>query len=191
MKGLTQAEFAKRAGCSQTLVSTAVRTGRLALLPDGGIDPALLKSHWRANPKLSQKRAAADSGAIGTPAKKAGRPKAKPTDTKAAKANAAQAASFAAATLEKEQSLAALRRLEYEQRAGLLIAVETAQRVLFEQARSARDHWLNWPSRAAPTLAAELGVEPDAVMRVLTKLVHRHMSVWKEPDGADLRSDEG
>src|SRR5580692_8522515 len=145
MDGLTQTEFARRAGCTQSTVSNALRAGRLT---------------------------------------------AKAADAKAAKANAARAASFAAASLQKEQSLAALRRLEYEQRAGVLITIETSRRVLFEQARGARDHWLNWPARVAPLLAADLGVEPVDALRVLTKLVHAHVSAMGEPDGSDIRSRE-
>lgn len=186
MDGLTQTEFARRAGCTQSTVSNALRAGRLTLLPEGGIDPKLLKTRWRAKPEVSAK-AAADSA---SPARKAGRPKAKAADAKAAKANAARAASFAAASLQKEQSLAALRRLEYEQRAGVLITIETSRRVLFEQARGARDHWLNWPARVAPMLAADLGVEPADALRVLTKLVHVHVSAMGDPDGSDIRSRE-
>jgi transcriptional regulator with XRE-family HTH domain len=188
MDGLTQTEFARRAGCTQSTVSNALRAGRLTLLPEGGIDPKLLKTRWRAKPEVSAKPAA-DSDATGA-ARKAGRPKAKAADAKAAKANAARAASFAAASLQKEQSLAALRRLEYEQRAGVLITIETSRRVLFEQARGARDHWLNWPARVAPLLAADLGVEPVDALRVLTKLVHAHVSAMGEPDGSDIRSRE-
>jgi hypothetical protein len=42
----------------------------------------------------------------------------------------------------------------------------------------------------APLLAADLGVEPVDALRVLTKLVHAHVSAMGEPDGSDIRSRE-
>jgi hypothetical protein len=193
-QGVSITEFAQRAGVSHTTVSTAVRAGRLTLLPEGGIDPKLLRTKWRAGAK--PKRAAApppkksaapepELNADGTPKKKRGRPLQRPTD-----APPTSASEFAAVTLQKERSLAGLRQLEYEQRAGVLITIETSRRVLFEQARGARDHWLNWPARVAPLLAADLGVEPADALRVLTKLVHAHVSAMGEPDGSDIRSRE-
>src|ERR1700679_2535570 len=99
MDGLTQTEFARRAGCTRSTVSNALRAGRLTRLREGGIDQKVLKPRWRAKPEVPAKLAA-DSDATGA-ARKAGRPKAKAADAKAAKANAARAASFAAASLQK------------------------------------------------------------------------------------------
>lgn len=56
-------------------------------------------------------------------------------------------------------------------KSGALIPLVHAERALFDAARSSRDAWLNWPARVAPMLAAELGVEPDEVLRLLTPLV--------------------
>jgi predicted ArsR family transcriptional regulator len=47
---------------------------------------------------------------------------------------------------------------------------------MFEQGRSQRDAWMSWPVSIAPVLAAELGVEPDAVLRTLTHLVREHLA---------------
>jgi hypothetical protein len=196
--GLSIAAFAKRAGVSHTTVSVAVRNGRLTLLPDGGVDPKLLRTKWRAqdNPKprapkkpAAKKTPPPDSepaiNVDGSPKRKRGRPLKRPEDAKPSSST-----EFAAITLQKERSLAALRQLEYEQRAGALVTVDAARRVLFEQARGARDHWLNWPARVAPFLAAELGVEPEAVLHTLTRLVHQHVSVMGEPDASVIRSSE-
>jgi transcriptional regulator with XRE-family HTH domain len=192
-QGISLSEFAQRAGVTHTTVSKAVRAGRLVLCPEGGLDPKLLRTKWRARAKpkhtapLPEKSAAPEPelNADGSPKKKRGRPLKKPTD-----APPTTASEYAAVTLQKERSLAGLRQLEYEQRAGVLITIETSRRVLFEQARGARDHWLNWPARVAPLLAADLGVEPVDALRVLTKLVHAHVSAMGEPDGSDIRSRE-
>jgi hypothetical protein len=196
-QGISTTEFAKRAGVSHTTVCTAVRAGRLALMSEGGIDPKLLRSKWRAmdkpkrppkNPppkKAAPRDAEPEINADGSPKKKRGRPLKRPVG-----AAPSSASEYAAITLSKERSLAALRQLEYEQRAGVVIPIDSARRVLFEQARGARDHWLNWPARVAPFLAAELGIEPDAVLLALTRLVHQHVSAMGEPDGSDIGNRE-
>ena len=193
MTGLSVIEFARRAGVSSTTVSRAVRSGRLALLPEGGIDPKLVRSKWRAGekPKRPAKNPAKvdipepELNADGSPKKKRGRPLQKPSD-----APPTSASEYAIVSLDKERSLAALRKLEYEQRAGVVVDIDAARRVLFEQARASRDHWLNWPVRIAPYLAAELGVEPESVLIALTRLVHAHVSEMGEPDGADIARAE-
>lgn len=65
---------------------------------------------------------------------------------------------LAEATRAKETWLARLRRLEYEQKSGALAEVSTAQRVVFDLCREQRDAWLAWPSKVAPLIAVDLGV---------------------------------
>ncbi|WP_434664752.1 hypothetical protein P5W99_30020 [Paraburkholderia sp. A3BS-1L] len=180
---MTQAEFARRSNCSQTTVSKALRAGRLALLADGGIDPRFLEKQWRAQPVHT--KAANASSSTDRPAKKVGRPPKKPVEP----ASAERVASFAAAALQKERALAGLRELEYQQRAGALISLDAAKRVLFEAARGARDGWLSWPSRVAPLLAARLGIAPDVVLHELTALVREQCACLGEP-AADFGARE-
>ena|GEM_PF-2921754 len=120
--------------------------------------------------------------ADGTPERKPGRPLKRPGG-----AAPSMATEFARVALQKEQSLAGLRQLEYEQRAGTVVAIDVARRVLFEEARGARDAWLNWPARIAPIFAARLGAEPDAALRVLTDLVREQLERMGAPDGDFVR----
>jgi hypothetical protein len=166
-QGLTQTEFARLSGCVQSTVGSAVRAGRLALLPDGGIDPAQVGTQWRANPNRSKPA---------TPGTKVGRPKAK-----ANAAYAAYAAQFAAVRAQKERALAGLRRLAYEQRANSLISLATAQRVFAELWQQTCDSWLAWPSTAGPAIALELGLDPDRVTRALDRLVREHVASMGQP----------
>jgi hypothetical protein len=83
----------------------------------------------------------------------------------------------------KENYLAQLRKLEYDQKSGALVELEVAQNVLFECARVARDAWLNWPAKAAPYIAADLGVDSDKVIDVLTAHVHRQVEELGDPEG--------
>lgn len=82
----------------------------------------------------------------------------------------------------KENYLALLQQLDYEQKAGSLVELETARQVIFEEFRAARDAWLNWPMRVGPLLATDLGFEADKVTEILTEHVHRHISELGEPD---------
>lgn len=76
----------------------------------------------------------------------------------------------------REAYAASLQRLEFQRRSGQLVEIATAERVLFEQARAARDAWLNWPARVGPLIAATLGLaDVNAVVRLLTDHVHKQV----------------
>jgi hypothetical protein len=81
----------------------------------------------------------------------------------------------------KEHYAALLRKLEYEQREGSLIELAQAEAVVFDMFRAARDAWLAWPSKVAPFIAAELGVEVDAVAMLLSEYVYRQLRELGEP----------
>ncbi|QUP53561.1 hypothetical protein GO998_07170 [Ralstonia syzygii] len=90
--------------------------------------------------------------------------------------------SFDEARRIKEVYLALLNRLEFEQKSGALIELDLASNILFEEFRAQRDAWLNWPTRVAPLLAAELGVEADRLTEVLTAHVHKQIAQLGEPE---------
>ncbi|CAB3766452.1 hypothetical protein [Paraburkholderia solisilvae] len=90
--------------------------------------------------------------------------------------------SFDEARRLKEVYLALLNGIEYEERIGSLINLNEAQTVFFEEFRSARDAWMNWPARVGPILAAELNVDAGRVTELLTGHVHRHITQLGEPD---------
>lgn len=70
--------------------------------------------------------------------------------------------------------LALLNRLDYERKSGALVDLATAETVLFEEVRAARDAWLAWPSNFGALIAADLNIDAaDRVTEVLTKYVHR------------------
>ncbi|HGV9335267.1 hypothetical protein [Raoultella terrigena] len=82
----------------------------------------------------------------------------------------------------KENYLALLTKLEFQQKDGQLIEMTIAEEVLFNAFRQQRDAWLNWPSRVAPLMAADLGVPADRMTEVLIEHVHKHISVLGEPE---------
>lgn len=94
----------------------------------------------------------------------------------------AEAWTRAEAERQKEVYLAQLRRLEFEQKSGALVPLETAERVIFEAARQARDAWRNWATRTGALVAADLGVEADAVTEALKAHVHEHLDDLGTPN---------
>ena len=82
----------------------------------------------------------------------------------------------------RENYLALLTKLEFQQKDGQLIELTVAEEVLFNAFRQQRDAWLNWPSRVAPLMAADLDVPADRMTEVLIEHVHKHISVLGEPE---------
>lgn len=82
----------------------------------------------------------------------------------------------------KENYLALLTKLEFQQKDGQLIELEQAEKVLFDCFRAQRDSWLNWPARVAPLMAADLDVPADRMTEVLAEHVHKHITSLGEPE---------
>jgi hypothetical protein len=74
---------------------------------------------------------------------------------------------FVQARTAHEIAKAHLARLKLQERKGELIDRARATALVFRLAREERDAWLNWPARVAALMAAELGVEPHPMQKVL------------------------
>jgi hypothetical protein len=96
----------------------------------------------------------------------------------------------ASAAAIKENALALKHALEALKIAGSLVDADIAEKVLFEVSRSARDLWLNFPSKYGPKLAADLKLEPGPVVEALTAHVHRQIEELGEPV-ADFSGEPG
>jgi hypothetical protein len=92
----------------------------------------------------------------------------------------------AAAGQVKDSALAGLRALEFQRKAGALIALEAAQTVFFECARGFRDALLAWPSQVGPLIAADLDLPASKVTEVLETHVRKLLADLGEPDAGDL-----
>lgn len=196
--GISIREFARREGVSDTLVRKALKLNRLKAFEDKSIDPALVGSAWRegnatgANPGANSSQSVRSSRPVRTEA---------PLDVRddenlagaadrLIKSGAVKMVDYATALQNKENYLALLRQLEYEQKSGSLVDLETATAILFEEFRAQRDAWLNWPTRVGPILAADLGVEADRVTEALTAHVHKQIAQLGEPE-ANFSEREG
>ena len=76
------------------------------------------------------------------------------------------------------------RRIRLQKLKGELIERARALSLVFRLARQERDVWVNWPARAAALMAADLGVEPAAMQKVLEKHVRAQLD-----DLAEVRPD--
>jgi hypothetical protein len=189
-------EFARRDRCDEKLVRRAIAEGRLERGADGKLDAAAVGTAWRQGNVTGAPPPAVDATpAVETQARartlsagvREGAPAPAPTAATASGAGTpARDPTYAQAMAKKEHFIAEKHELEFLRRRGELVDLELARRVLFDEARRGRDHWLNWPARVAATIAAELGAEPDRVAEILTTHVTRHLEFLASPDGSEF-----
>lgn len=184
--GVSQREFARLEGCDEKQVRRGVARGLLTVDALGKLDPAQVASGWR-KPRVDSKEPAlakrADSGAD---KKKNVRVEAGEEVHGVPVVQSSETGALKRAVAHKEDFAGRLKELEYRQKAGELVSVDVARQVLFEEFRAARDAWLNWPTRYAALIAAELGLEADRVAETLSNYVHKQLAALGEP-GGDFR----
>ncbi|MGJ7611140.1 MULTISPECIES: hypothetical protein [unclassified Variovorax] len=195
-EAVTRREFARLEGCDEKQVRRALLRGLLVADSEGKLDPAQVASGWR-KPRADSKEApakaapaarakkAADTGADTAKPPKNVRTAPEPEAVDGVPVvQSAEGASLKRAVAHKEDFAGRLKELEYRQRAGEVISLELAKQVLFDEFRSARDAWLNWPTRYAAVIAAELGIEEaDRLAETLTTYVHKQLASLGEPSG--------
>jgi hypothetical protein len=189
---ITVREFARREVCDEKQVRRGIEKGLLVKDSAGLLDAAQVGGPWRKTNRRGRDAAAAK----GADTSKNVRTDVRTPDVRteltvedgetldeAAMRLALATAPFPRAEAEriKENYLALLKKLEFEQKEGSLVEMDVAVRVLFEASRAARDSWLNWPSRVGPLVAADLGLEADRVTEVLTGYVHQQIAQLGEP----------
>ncbi|MGZ3272388.1 MAG: hypothetical protein ACXU82_03900 [Caulobacteraceae bacterium] len=190
LMGISIRAFAREEGCDDKLVRRAISAGHLKTFPDGSLDPGLVGSGWR--PRSSSAAKAADTradraGNVRTRPAAAATPLTEPEldlsdDAQVAKLLSGGNADLATAERVKANALALRALLQARKSADSLVEIETAERILFEVARQARDAWLSFPSRVAPLLAADLDVPVDKVAEALTEHVHQQLAELGEPE---------
>jgi hypothetical protein len=70
---------------------------------------------------------------------------------------------------------AQLKRLQLEERRGLVVNRQTAVDKAFAFARLFRDAWLAWPAHVGPLLAAQFDLDATAVTVALSNHVREHL----------------
>jgi hypothetical protein len=192
--GLSLREFARREGCSDTLVRKAIKQGKLRLSGGGKLDPALVGSPWRETNRRANPSANSTANQSGGSHPPDGDFEVEDAtdeflDDFVSKLLSGKFATEADAIRVKENGLALKHLLDARRKAGDLVDVETAKSVLFESARAERDAWLNFPSRVGPLMAADLGLEPEPIIEALTAHVHQQLAELGEPEADFAAAD--
>ena len=89
-------------------------------------------------------------------------------------------ASFLQAKTANEVLKSQERRLKLQKLKGELVDRARAEALVFRLARETRDAWVNWPARAAALIAAELGLDPATMQKVLEAHVRAHLDELAE-----------
>ena len=200
MQGMSERDYAARAGLSRGAIQKAKLAGRLVLHPDGSIDADASDARRAAATDPSKQRGsrAPERSAERPSAAITGQPKLKPVPNAAVAgvgdtlrenglpSPSVGGATFLQAKTANEVLKSQERRLKLQKLKGELVDRARAETLVFRLARETRDAWVNWPARAAALIAAELGIDPATMQKVLEAHVRAHLD-----ELADGRIDLG
>lgn len=145
---LTQAEYAKRRGCSAVAVHKAVKAGRISLI-DGKIDPAVADIQWAQNTR-ARVTARPAPAAADAPAQ----PQAPLSGQYASDARPGDE-DYWQSRSRREAAEASMAELKRDELLGDLIRVSAVRAAMINAYATLREAILNLPARLAPQLAAE------------------------------------
>ncbi len=196
MQGMSERDYAARAGLSRGAIQKAKLAGRLVLHPDGSIDADASDIRRAAATDPSKQRGSRSAERSSVAAAMQPKLKAVPTAAVAAVGDTLRenglpspsggGATFLQAKTANEVLKSQERRLKLQKLKGELVDRARAEALVFRLARETRDAWVNWPARAAALIAAELGADPAMMQKVLEAHVRAHLD-----DLAEGRIDLG
>jgi hypothetical protein len=150
-EGISIREFARRDGVSDTLVHQALKAGHLEKFPDGSMDPDLVGSAWRLGNRTND----ANAKAAAKPFANTIRKDETPEDAADRIVNDEGRAPHSLAEAEriKENYLAMLRQLEYDQKSGAVVAADDVAQAVAGEYAVVRNRLLSIPAEVAPRVA--------------------------------------
>ena len=184
--GLSRRKYATRRGVSEKAVRKAIAAGRITVEADGTIDPVKADRQWAAqtDPAMQRGQSARSSTkpvpksalrAVDETLRDAGTiPEA------GSQPETGGEMSFMRARMANEVLKAQTAKLRLQKMKDELVDRSSATAMVFDLARRERDAWLNWPSRVAANMAAELGVDTHLTEQVLDKYLRRHLADMAE-----------
>lgn len=181
MTTMNQSQYAQHSGVDRKTIGRWIKAGRFIVMDGELINVEASDAELKKNRDGKDPRA--------TNAKKNKEPAINDDDGEGIEDAARQIILSEGANLSREEAsrirenyMALLAKLQYEKDSGQTIELVAAEEVLFNAFRQQRDAWLNWPSRVAPLIAADLDVPADRMTEVLIEHVHKHISVLGEPE---------
>ena len=164
-------EFARRDGCSDTLVRRGVKEGRLPSLSGKKVDSDYLGTSWRTE-TVGQVRTANPANISANPDVRI-EPEADETLEQAAERLTpellSQFATKADAEKVKETYLALLRKLEYDEKSGEVVKVSEVAKIVGAEYAKVRSKLMEIPSAVAPL--AVLMKSPEEIRALIEKEV--------------------
>lgn len=166
---ISQREYARRRGISNSTVHDAVQAGRISSI-NGKIDPEQADREWLQNTDQSKPR----NRITGTP--KHVQSASQPPQPMAlagldGSAGVVTASGYARARAARELYQAQLAKLDLDERNEILVRADMVRVGAFNMARKTRDQLIALPERVATTLAATQ--DPAEVQRILEDEVER------------------
>lgn len=169
LQGMSVREFAKRDGCSRTLVQRAIKSGHLQAFDDGSISPDLVGTGWRRTNRRAVADAPPAEGGTGMQLSHVGVPS---LDAALARMSQAEAERV------KEVYLALLRQLEYDQKSAQVALVGDAIAMVAAEYSKVRARLMALPAEIAPRLAGMRSPsEAQAVVEAAVVRALRDLSI--------------
>jgi len=165
--------YAKHRGVTLKAVQKAIQSGRIRTTSDGKIDVDRADADWVRNTGPRQASIASSSPAPRRAQTPAESPRPEPA--------AAGPLDYARARAVRENYLARLAKIEFEERSGKLVSRDEVQVAAFNKFRTFRDGMLNIPDRVAAVLAAES--DPVRVHEILATEIRK--ALLEFADGAN------
>jgi hypothetical protein len=135
---ISQAEYARRRGCTEGAVRRAVRDGRIALI-DGKVDPVAADAQWQRNTRPRAGSQPADA----------------PTAPQGARDDGDGEGGYWHSKARREKAEAELAELKLAEQQGQLVRADAIRAAHAKRLAGLREALLQIPSRLAAVLAAE------------------------------------
>jgi len=191
--GLSRRKYATHRGVSEKAVRKAIAAGRITVEADGTIDSVKADQQWEAHTDPAMQRGVHARRVAGNTAAATARAATKPVPKAALRAvddtlrdagavpeSGNGEVSFLRARMANEVLKAQTARVRLQKMKDELVDRTSATSMVFDLARRERDAWLNWPSRVAANMAAELGVDAHITEQVLDKYLRQHLADMAE-----------
>ncbi len=178
--GLSRRKYATRRGVSEKAVRKAIAAGRITVDADGTIDPEKADRQWATQTDPAMQRGQSARSSTKPVPKSALRAVDETLRDAGSLSETGGEMSFMRARMANEVLKAQTAKLRLQKMKDELVDRSSATAMVFDLARRERDAWLNWPSRVAANMAAELGVDTHLTEQVLDKYLRAHLADMAE-----------
>ena len=183
MANLSIRKYAAHRGISHVSVLKAIKSGRIEKAADGSIDVATADVDWEKNTNPGQQASQHHHAAA--------RPATAPVSSSPLASvesipesrSAAGSLDYSKARAVRENYLARMAKLDFEERSDKLMSRDEVEVAAFKKFRDFRDSMLNIPDRMASVLAAES--DPTRVHSLLSDEIRKMLTEFA--DAADRR----